>query len=115
MRHTALSLFCGAGGCSLGFQRAGYEILFASDIDKAAIDTYKANFPASSCIQSDIRKTDFSQILLDLGLIVGELDILMALHVKDFLPQVFGFGTTPEIRCSNNIFMLSTPSNLNGF
>ena len=77
MRHTALSLFCGAGGCSLGFQRAGYEILFASDIDKAAIDTYKANFPATSCTQSDIRKIDFSQILFDLGLLVGELDILI--------------------------------------
>ena len=50
MGHTALSLFCGAGGCSLGFQRAGYEILFASDIDKAAIDTYKANFPATSAV-----------------------------------------------------------------
>jgi DNA (cytosine-5)-methyltransferase 1 len=77
MRHTAISLFCGAGGCSLGFQRAGYEILFASDIAKAAIDTYKANFPATSCIESDIRNLDFSQILLDLGLLVGELDMLI--------------------------------------
>jgi DNA (cytosine-5)-methyltransferase 1 len=77
MRHTALSLFCGAGGCSLGFQRAGYEILFASDIDQAVIDTYKANFPATSCIRSDIRKIDFSQILRDLGLLVSELDILI--------------------------------------
>jgi DNA (cytosine-5)-methyltransferase 1 len=77
MRHTAISLFCGAGGCSLGFQRAGCEILFASDIDKAAIDSYKANFPATSCIQSDIRKIDFSQVLLNLGLLVGELDILI--------------------------------------
>jgi DNA (cytosine-5)-methyltransferase 1 len=77
MRHTALSLFCGAGGCSLGFQHAGYEILFASDIDKAAIDSYKANFPTTSCIESDIRKIDFSQILLNLGLLVGELDLLI--------------------------------------
>ncbi len=77
MRHTAISLFCGAGGCSLGFQRAGYEILFASDIDKAAIDSYKANFPATTCIRSDIRNLDFSQILLDLGLLVGELDMLI--------------------------------------
>jgi site-specific DNA-cytosine methylase len=53
------------------------SILFASDIDKAAIDTYKANFPATSCIRSDIHKINFSQILLDLGLLVGELDILI--------------------------------------
>jgi hypothetical protein len=32
--YTAISLFCGAGGCSAGFQRAGYNILLASDIEK---------------------------------------------------------------------------------
>ncbi len=77
MRHTALSLFCGAGGCSLGFKQAGYEILFASDIDKAATSSYRANFPETNCIEGDIQNLDFSQVLLNLGLIVGELDVLI--------------------------------------
>ncbi len=77
MRHTALSLFCGAGGCSLGFKQAGYEILFASDIDKAAIRTYKANFPKTDCMESDIQDLDLDKVLSNLGLAVGELDILI--------------------------------------
>jgi DNA (cytosine-5)-methyltransferase 1 len=77
MYHTALSLFCGAGGCSLGFKQAGYEILFASDIDKAAVNSYQANFPEISCVEADTRSLDFSKILLNLGLVVGELDILI--------------------------------------
>ncbi|NCQ71716.1 MAG: DNA cytosine methyltransferase [Microcystis aeruginosa L111-01] len=77
MRHTALSLFCGAGGCSLGFKQAGYEVLFASDIDKAAIRTYEANFPETDCVESDIQDLDFNKVLSNLGLAVGELDILI--------------------------------------
>lgn len=89
MGHTALSLFCGAGGCSLGFKQAGYEILLASDIDKAAISSYRTNFPETNCIQADIRHLDFNKILRRLGLVVGELDILIGgPHVKDFPQQV---------------------------
>ncbi|MDJ0715887.1 MAG: DNA cytosine methyltransferase [Prochloraceae cyanobacterium] len=77
MSLTAVSLFCGAGGCSLGFKQAGYEILFASDIDTLAVQTYKANFPAAKCIEADIKKLDFSKILFELGLATGELDILI--------------------------------------
>ncbi len=77
MGHTALSLFCGAGGCSLGFKQAGYEILLASDIDKAAISSYRTNFPETNCIEADIRHLDFNKILRRLGLVVGELDILI--------------------------------------
>jgi DNA (cytosine-5)-methyltransferase 1 len=77
MTHTALSLFCGAGGCSAGFQRAGYNILLASDIDKAAISSYKANFPETNCLEADICNIDFQKTLPDLGLLVGELDILI--------------------------------------
>lgn len=77
MGYTAFSLFCGAGGCSLGFKRAGYEILFATDIDKAAIDSYRMNFPETNCVEADIQELVFEKLLLNTGLVPGELDILI--------------------------------------
>lgn len=77
MKPTAISLFCGAGGCSLGFEQAGYSILYATDKDKAAVETYKKNFPTTNCSQEDINNLNFSDILKNIGLKKGELDILI--------------------------------------
>jgi DNA (cytosine-5)-methyltransferase 1 len=41
---TVLDLFCGAGGLSLGFAKAGFTITRAIDYDDAALKTYNANF-----------------------------------------------------------------------
>lgn len=38
-----IDLFCGCGGMGLGFQQAGFEIVYACDIDKYAIQSYKHN------------------------------------------------------------------------
>jgi DNA (cytosine-5)-methyltransferase 1 len=40
---TTLSLYSGAGGLDLGFQRAGFEIAWANDFDADACRTYSAN------------------------------------------------------------------------
>jgi DNA (cytosine-5)-methyltransferase 1 len=77
MNPKAISLFCGAGGCSLGFEKAGYDVVFATDIDNAAISTYKKNFPTTKAQVADINKIDFDKLLEDLGLKVGELDFLI--------------------------------------
>lgn len=74
---TAISLFCGAGGCSYGFQQAGFDILYASDIDKTAVATYKTNFPDTKVEQIDIDNINFDQLLLDLDLLPEQLDILI--------------------------------------
>jgi len=42
-RLTAIGLFCGCGGLDLGFQLAGYEILYANDFDKSVKETYAQN------------------------------------------------------------------------
>ncbi|ELB1139679.1 TPA: DNA cytosine methyltransferase [Vibrio parahaemolyticus] len=39
-----VSLFSGAGGLDLGFQQAGFSIVWANDFDKDAVETYKLNF-----------------------------------------------------------------------
>jgi len=40
---TVVSLFSGAGGLDLGLQQAGHRIVWANDIDKSAVDTYRHN------------------------------------------------------------------------
>lgn len=77
MKPTAISLFCGAGGCSLGFKQAGYSILYANDNDVAAVETYKANFPETKCFPEDIDELNFDDIMSTLNLKKGELDVLI--------------------------------------
>lgn len=40
---TVVDLFCGAGGLSLGLQRAGWKVMQAFDHFKAAVATYERN------------------------------------------------------------------------
>ncbi len=42
--YTVGSLFAGIGGIEKGFEKAGAKVLWASEIDKAACITYRANF-----------------------------------------------------------------------
>ncbi|MCX6320113.1 MAG: DNA cytosine methyltransferase [Bacteroidetes bacterium] len=73
----AISLFAGAGGCSLGFKQAGYDIIYATDFDKAAIETYKTNFPETKAECKDINDIDFVSLLKELKIKQGEVDVLI--------------------------------------
>ena len=39
-----VDLFCGCGGMSLGFEKAGYEVIVGYDNWDPAIELYKKNF-----------------------------------------------------------------------
>jgi DNA (cytosine-5)-methyltransferase 1 len=41
---TVIDLFCGAGGLSLGFDKAGFKVIWANDNNKWACETYAARF-----------------------------------------------------------------------
>ena len=43
MKYKLLDLFCGAGGLSLGFERAGFSVLKAVDTDLWSVSTYNHN------------------------------------------------------------------------
>lgn len=73
----AISLFAGAGGCSLGFKNAGIEILAAFENADAAIATYNMNFGANICQNVDLESCDFLQLRNELGLQHGELDLII--------------------------------------
>lgn len=51
---TAVSLFSGAGGMDVGFEKAGVRILFANEIDKIASETFKKNHPETKMVVDDI-------------------------------------------------------------
>jgi DNA (cytosine-5)-methyltransferase 1 len=74
---SAVSLFACAGGCSLGFKKAGYDILYAIELEAAAVQTYQANFSETICHKADIRDFDFKKLLKQTHTQPGELDILI--------------------------------------
>ncbi|NEO14719.1 MULTISPECIES: DNA cytosine methyltransferase [unclassified Moorena] len=67
---NAIDIFAGAGGLSLGFHMAGWQITTAIEIDKSAVSTYRENFPSANVIHSDIRAIDFTQFQ-GIDLVVG--------------------------------------------
>ena len=76
-RWRGISLFAGAGGCSLGAKNAGVEIIGAYEIADAAIATYIKNFGAGSCCKEDLSTCDFISLRNRLGLQRGDLDLII--------------------------------------
>jgi DNA (cytosine-5)-methyltransferase 1 len=56
--YTAIDLFCGAGGLSLGAEMAGIQILFAIEKDVHSIKTYRRNHPNVKLLEKDITKVE---------------------------------------------------------
>jgi DNA (cytosine-5)-methyltransferase 1 len=52
----AIDLFAGAGGLSLGLQRAGFRVLVANELHPDPIKTYKANNPCTTVVEGDVRR-----------------------------------------------------------
>lgn len=53
-RHLkVVSLFCGAGGMDLGFLNAGFDIIWSNDMNKYAVDSYRANI-GNHVVEGDI-------------------------------------------------------------
>ncbi len=76
-RLTAIDLFCGAGGVSLGLEAAGYEVLLANDMNSAAAETHRRQFPKTAFVEKDVRTLTGNQITKHTGLRRGELDLLI--------------------------------------
>ncbi len=77
---TAIDLFAGAGGLSLGFSKAGFNIVLALDNDADACRTYRKNNKKDNgeVLTEDIGKVNFVSKLRELGLTKGEIDIVLS-------------------------------------
>ena len=58
---TAVSLFCGAGGLDMGFDRAGFKTIWANDMDANACKTHQ-NWSKATVVCGDISKVDYAAI-----------------------------------------------------
>ena len=58
---TAVSLFCGAGGLDMGFDRAGFKTIWANDMDANACKTHQ-NWSKATVVCGDISKVDYATI-----------------------------------------------------
>ena len=56
------SMFAGIGGIDLAFQNAGFDIVWANEIDKFACKTYRENFDKEFLIEGDIKQIDINTI-----------------------------------------------------
>jgi len=77
MKNKIIDLFCGCGGLSKGFEKAGFEISLAIDMWKDAIETYNYNHDNKVAICKDIHElsneelTKFAQDNDVVGIIGG--------------------------------------------
>jgi len=74
---TVFDCYCGVGGLSLGAEMAGYKVIGGVDADSVAIKSYSEFFGASAGACENLLKRSASQILKQLGINRGDVDVLV--------------------------------------
>lgn len=67
---TVLSLFSGCGGMDLGFIQAGFNIVWANDIEKSAVYTYRKNI-GEHIIEKDIKEIKNEKLPTEIDVVIG--------------------------------------------
>lgn len=101
-KATAIDLFSGAGGLSLGLVEAGFTVVAAIENDETSVETYRANHPDVPVLKEDITQISPGDVRAELGYERGELDLLAG------CPPCQGFSA---IRTKNGSKNVSDPRN----
>ena len=74
-RPVAIDLFSGAGGMSVGFEQAGFDIVLGVDFDAHHVAVHHRNFPYGKSIVASVADLDGPKIR-DLSGVDGEVDLI---------------------------------------
>ncbi|GAB6140140.1 DNA cytosine methyltransferase [Methylosoma difficile] len=77
-KHTAIDLFCGAGGLTCGLKQAEFKVIAAVEWHDIAAETYRANHPSTQLWQADICDLSPHEAMKALGIAPHELSLLAA-------------------------------------
>jgi len=73
-KPIAVELFAGAGGLSLGLEKAGFNVVLANEIEKDFATTFSLNHKNTKMICDDIHNIDFKEELKKLN--ISQVDLL---------------------------------------
>lgn len=73
--YRAASTFSGCGGSCLGFEMAGFDVVWANEFDPEAQVTYRLNHPTTILDGRGIRDVTADEVLDAIGISPGELDL----------------------------------------
>lgn len=88
----SLDLFAGAGGLTCGLDMAGFQPILANELVPAHAETYAFNHPHTEVVVDDVRAIAESNLMKQLSLKPGELDLLAG------GPPCQGFSINAPIR-----------------
>jgi DNA (cytosine-5)-methyltransferase 1 len=71
-RPAAIDLFCGAGGMSLGFEQAGFDVVLGVDVDGHHVAAHARNFPQSVALCRSVVDLNADGVWEALG---GKIDV----------------------------------------
>lgn len=94
---TALDLFSGCGGLTVGLKRARFKVLAAVEIDEAAAAAYALNHRKVRLYRADIRDLDPLEVAASVGRGPGEIDLIAG------CPPCQGFSTLRTMNGSRKV------------
>lgn len=124
-RPTVVDMFAGAGGLSIGFTNAGFDLVGATDFDKWSCESLRLNHPDTVVVEGDVLKLDTKEFQKKIGktidVIIGgppcqgfstlgkqmkfdprnQLLFEYLRFVSDIKPKVFVMENVPELLKSN--------------
>ena len=74
MKPSVIDLFAGVGGLSLGFEKAGFDVVLANEYDESIAAAYIENHKHTKMIIGDITSLDLKQTF---GEYTGKIDVVI--------------------------------------